>query len=205
MSRCRAGLALRQDEGFERRLAQDLARQPKPRQRHPAVLGIGEVVRVDQRHGRRCRRWRGARVPRDRRPQIGRVHRDAGVLEPARLRPRCRSRGRDETGYRAIARRSPPRSPYQKPPVSNSVEADRAAAEQQILQPGPERAMRPGIAVIGMVAGAFGDGIEIEMILKIFSRRRADRARRAGRPISGDPPGRCPRASAAAASRSRRR
>ena len=43
----------------------------------------------------------------------------------------------------------------------------RTGLEQQILQPRPDRAMRLRHAIIGVIAGAFADRVEIEMVLHI--------------------------------------
>ena len=44
---------------------------------------------------------------------------------------------------------------------------DRAGLEQQILQARPHGAVRLRDAVVGVVAGAFADRVEIEMILQV--------------------------------------
>ena len=43
----------------------------------------------------------------------------------------------------------------------------RPLLEQQILQAGPGRAVQLGVVVVGVVAGAFGDDEEIEMVLQV--------------------------------------
>ena len=200
----RAGLALRQDEGLEGRLAQDLAGQAKPCERHPPVLGLGEIIRIDQRHGGDV----GAGEPHRAagfRPDEGGIHRDAGIPQARDSRLDAGAEAEMELDIGPSLRRVPAAVAIPEAAGLEQGGGDRAAAEQQIFEAGPERAMRPGIAVIAMVAGAFGDGIEIEMVLEIGSDARQIVHARARRPISGDPPGRCPRASAAAASRWRRR
>ncbi len=49
---------------------------------------------------------------------------------------------------------------------------DRAGLEQQILQARPERAVRLRHAIVGVIAGAFADRVEIEMILHVGANAR---------------------------------
>ena len=100
------------------------------------------------------------------RPQKRRVQGDAGIFQSLRRRPRCRSRGRDGTGCRA----SPAAPSAVGVPEAAGLEqggGDRPSAEQEILQPGPERCGAAWRSVIGDVARAFGDDVEIEMVLEI--------------------------------------
>ena len=58
-------------------------------------------------------------------------------------------------------------SAYQKPPVSKSVEVTGPVLNSKILEPSPDSAMRTRDAIIGVVACAFRDGVQIEVILHI--------------------------------------
>src|SRR5208282_6666187 len=69
---------------------------------------------------------------------------------------------------------------------------DRSGFEQQILNPRPNSAMRLGDPVVGVIAGAFRDRIEIEMVLHVASHARKvvdDRYARGLQRVRGADPG----------------
>ena len=165
--------ALGQDEGLQRVLPHDLARQLQALDRHLAVIGVGPVVRVDQRRGRRVGAGQPHRAARAR-AQEGRVQRDARLAAWRRRRPRSPSRGRGGTGCRASG---PIGSAYQKPPVSKRVEATGPLRVSRYCRPASADQMRLGVAVIGVRAGAFGDHEEVEVVLQVRADARAGRGR----------------------------
>ena len=120
-------------------------------ERHRAVVRIGPVVRIDQRMRRPDRPTAAApcraSADAERRSSASRRHSSA-----ARRPPRCPSRGRDGTGCRAQRRL------LVGLPEAAGLEQGRGDGpllEQEILQAGPDRAMRLDHAVIGEVARAF--------------------------------------------------
>ena len=174
--------------GLQRFLPHDFARQPQALDRHLAVVGIGPVVRdrsAARRPGRRCpaapcRASAGAGT---------RSSASRPDCSASRRRPRCRSRGRDGTGCRASAAVG---SAYQKPPVSKRLDATGPFLNSRYCRPAHGRAVQLGVVVVGVVAGAFGDDEQVEMVLQVGAdagqvvhRRDADRLQMVGRADAG--------------------
>ena len=95
-------------------------------------------------------------------------------------------------------------SAYQKPPVSNRVEVTGPVLNRRYCEPRPDRAMRLRDAVVGVIAGAFADRVEIEMVLHVAADARKIVNNRHPGGLAARRRDRFRRAEAAAASRSRR-
>ena len=83
-------------------------------------------------------------------------------------------------------------SAYQKPPVSKSVEVTGPVLNRRYWTPAQTRAMQLRDAVVGVVAGAFADDVEIEVVLQVAADPRqivhdrdARRLQRLGRADAG--------------------
>ena len=84
-------------------------------------------------------------------------------------------------------------SAYQKPPVSNSVEVTGPVLNKRYWRPAQTVRCGSRDAVVGVVAGAFADGVEIEVVLevaphsgKIVNDRNAGALQRVRRPDAGE-------------------
>ena len=58
-------------------------------------------------------------------------------------------------------------SAYQKPPVSNSVEVTGPVLNRRYWRPAQTVRCKARDAVVGVVAGAFADGVEVEVVLQV--------------------------------------
>ena len=194
------GQALGEHEGLQRRLAQDLAREPQAFERAFAIVRIGPVVGIDQRRGFRIGAREAHGSARARAQESG-IERDARIahLRDARLDPRAEAEVKLNVG-RARGLVGVPEA---------------AGLEQRRGRPGPvlnKRYWTPAQIVrcesrdpvIGVVAGAFRRWRRDRDGPAGCCRRREDRGRprrprlqRVGRPDAGE-------LQAGAASRSRR-
>ena len=158
----RPGHPFGQHERPQRVLRQHPPHQLQPADRHVVVIGVGPEIRVDQRGCRRIGAGQPHRTPRPG-PQIGRVQRHPAMRHPRHAR--LDSRPQPEVKLQVGRPRGGVRIP--EPPGFEQRRGDRPASGQQILHPRHCRPQRPGIAVIGVVPGAFGDGEQVQMVLQI--------------------------------------
>ena len=180
----RPGMALGQNEGCQRRLPQDLAGHPQSVERAAAILRLGPIVRIDQRMRRRIGRGQPHGAP-GFRLEIGRIQRHPGIAQP--VDPRLDARTEPEVELDVRHRLARPGKP--EAAGLEQRRGHRPLPREEKPQTRRQRPVPFGDIVIGMVAGTFGDGVEIQMILQIAAdprqiqhHRHADRPQMLRRP-----------------------